>query len=64
MPKVQGLRAYTSGKSFMPLLQLYVTLPLKADRLNVIISLTAGFHLYACLKDLIMVKIQRWSNVQ
>ena len=61
----QGLRAYTSGKSFMPLLQLYVTLQLKAEKLNVITSLTAGFHLYACLKDLVMVRnIEHWSNVQ
>ena len=33
---------------------VYVTLPLKADRLNVITNLIAGFHLYASLKDLIM----------
>ena len=55
---VQSLRAYISGKSRVPMLQLICNTSIKADSLNANTSGITGFVIYACLKDAIMVRQQ------
>ena len=54
----RGLRAYISGKSRVPMLQLICNTSIMAYSLNFNMSGITGFAIYACLKDSIMVRQQ------
>jgi len=54
MPKAQGLQAYISGKSQVPMLQLLCNTS-KAGSLDADTSVVTVSFIYACLEDSIMV---------
>ena len=61
LPEMYAQRqAYISGKSRVPMLQLIcnTSVKVKADNLNANTSGITRFVIYACLKDLIMVRQQ------
>ena len=52
----RGLRAYISGKSRVPMLQVLCNTSGEADSLNANTRVISEFFIYACLNNSIMVK--------
>ena len=52
----RGLRAYISGKSRVPMLQVLCNTSGEADNLNANTRVISEFFIYACLNNSIMVK--------